>query len=191
MSKEAKQTVEEEAATWKWIGHSHQIADTGDYDGCYEITNGNLSFFTKDEDIDEQLTSLCDSLNSLDINFFIDDSDKFVLKAVDDENKRLWKLIEKHGINPFEDTPAELSAAPLPNERTAQWVSDLKDMPNECYAKFYGWIDETEVKFGMLKYLNKKYYRAVGHGFSFDIDKSRVIAYLDESPTPQTVNTIK
>jgi len=89
-----------------------------------------------------------------------------------------------HQVNSFQ-------AAPLPNERTAQWVSDLKDMPNEYYAKFYGWIDETEVKFGMLKYLNKKYYRAVGHGFSFDIDKSRVIAYLDESPTPQTVNTIK
>ncbi len=31
---------------WELKGHSHQIADTGDYDGHYEITNGKISLLT-------------------------------------------------------------------------------------------------------------------------------------------------
>jgi hypothetical protein len=40
---------------WELKGHSHQIADTGDYDGYYEITNGKISLLTKDDDDEANL----------------------------------------------------------------------------------------------------------------------------------------
>ncbi len=57
---------------WKLIGHSHQIADTGDYDGHYEITDGNISILTKDDD-DETLQEIVDVLNKSNCEFFQDD----------------------------------------------------------------------------------------------------------------------
>ena len=33
---------EDNTIEWKLIGHSYQIADTGDYDGHYEITDGKI-----------------------------------------------------------------------------------------------------------------------------------------------------
>ena len=57
------------------ISHSHQIADTGDYDGCYEITNGKISIFTKDDD-DDALDKVVKSLNESGCKFYKDDSDQ-------------------------------------------------------------------------------------------------------------------
>ena len=37
---------------WEFKAHNYQIADTGDYDGYYEITNGDITLITKD-DFDE------------------------------------------------------------------------------------------------------------------------------------------
>jgi hypothetical protein len=81
------------SADWKLIAHSHQIADTGDYDGCYEVTNGNVSLFTKDDD-DEAIEPVVKALNESGINFYIDDSDKWELQAIRDENKRLHYMID-------------------------------------------------------------------------------------------------
>ncbi len=58
--------------------HSSQIADTGDYDGEYEITNGKVSLFTKDGD-DEALQVIVDALNDSGADFYLDDSEKIEL----------------------------------------------------------------------------------------------------------------
>lgn len=47
---------------WRIVEHFGQIADTGDYDGRYEITNGKLRIFTKGDD-DSGLEQLVNVLN--------------------------------------------------------------------------------------------------------------------------------
>jgi hypothetical protein len=87
---------------WELKSHSYQIADTGDYDGHYEITNGKITFFTKDED-EESLQKVVNALNESGCKFEIDDSAKWELEAVRKENSRLWDLLTKYKINPLED----------------------------------------------------------------------------------------
>lgn len=65
-----------EIKEWQLIGHSSQIADTGDYDGCYEITNGKVSIYSNDDD-DEALQPVVDALNKSGCNFYLDDSYEF------------------------------------------------------------------------------------------------------------------
>lgn len=57
---------------WKLIGHSYQIADTGDCDGHYEITNGKISLLTRDDD-DEALQPIVNAINSSGCKFYQDD----------------------------------------------------------------------------------------------------------------------
>lgn len=61
-----------EKSEWKLVAHSYQIADTGDYDGHYEITNGKISIFTKDDD-DGALMSIVNALNDSGCEFYVDD----------------------------------------------------------------------------------------------------------------------
>lgn len=53
-------------------GHPYQIADTGDYDGHYEITNGIISICTK-HDEEEQLLHIVEALNASGADFYMDD----------------------------------------------------------------------------------------------------------------------
>lgn len=59
---------------WKIIPHSYQIADTGDYDGHYELTNGTISLITRDDvdtdnpDIDG-INHMIEIMNELDIKW--------------------------------------------------------------------------------------------------------------------------
>jgi len=71
---------------WKLIGQSHQVADTGDYDGYYEITNGDISIYTKDDD-NESLQPIVDALNNSGCIFYKDDFFEY-------ENRRLKEEIE-------------------------------------------------------------------------------------------------
>lgn len=87
------QPVVTSSADWKLIAHSHQIADTGDYDGCYEITNGKVSIFTKDDD-DEVLEPVVKALNESGCKFYLDDSAEFEAHILREENKRLHYMIE-------------------------------------------------------------------------------------------------
>lgn len=59
---------------WEVKSHSHQIADTGDYDGHWEITNGEISICTKDDgdDMDVILKEVADLLNKTEITFYAD-----------------------------------------------------------------------------------------------------------------------
>jgi len=78
---------------FKLIGHSGQIADTGDYDGYYEITDGKVSLLTKDDD-DEVLQPIVDALNNSGCKFYQDDWFEFENKILKDENERLKFMIE-------------------------------------------------------------------------------------------------
>lgn len=78
---------------WKLKGHSHQIADTGDYDGCYEITNGKISLLTKDDD-DEALQPIVDALNDSGCKFYQDDWFEFENKRLKEEISRLKFMID-------------------------------------------------------------------------------------------------
>ena len=79
---------------WKLLPHSYQIADTGDYDGHYEITDGNISIYTTDED-EESLEKIVQWLNEFDGNFYdgIDDL-KYEIELLKEENKRLHFMVE-------------------------------------------------------------------------------------------------
>lgn len=58
---------------WRLIGVSHPIADTGDYSGHYEITDGNMTIITHDDDA-EALQPIVDALNNSGCSFYFDDS---------------------------------------------------------------------------------------------------------------------
>ena len=79
---------------WKLIPHSYQIADTGDYDGHYEITDGKVSLFTKDDN-DEGLQKLVFALNKTECKFYLDDAnevDNYILRY---DNSQLQKRISE------------------------------------------------------------------------------------------------
>lgn len=61
---------------WKLIGHSYQIADTGDYDGKWEITDGKTSLFTSDNTDEEEMQELVNMLNSVQCNFWTNFEDE-------------------------------------------------------------------------------------------------------------------
>ena len=78
---------------WKLVGHSHQIADTGDYDGCWEITNGKVSIFSKDDD-EDVLMPIIRALNDSEASFYLDDAAEFELHLEKQTTERLKKHIE-------------------------------------------------------------------------------------------------
>ncbi len=78
---------------WTLISHSHQIADTGDYEGCYEITNGKISIFTQDDD-DESLEAIVTALNDSGCDFYFDDSAEYEAHLLREENRKLHFMVE-------------------------------------------------------------------------------------------------
>ena len=79
--------------SFKLVGHSGQIADTGDYDGYWEITNGKISLLTKDDD-DEALQPIVDSLNDSGCKFYQDDWFEFENRMLKEEISRLKFMID-------------------------------------------------------------------------------------------------
>lgn len=78
---------------WKLNSHSHQIADTGDYDCIYEITNGAISLYTNDDD-DEGMEMVVNALNNCECRFFIEDK-SFELSLCEDTVIQLENEIKK------------------------------------------------------------------------------------------------
>lgn len=76
---------------WELVAHNHQIADTGDYDGCYEITDGKVSIFTKDDD--DGLDDIVKALNDSGAKFY-DNHDQEYLEFLKKENNKLHFMIE-------------------------------------------------------------------------------------------------
>ena len=89
-----EQSIQGESAEekWKLISHSHQIADTGDYDGCYEITDGKVSLYTNDDD-DEAIQPIINALNDSGCKFYLDDATEFELHLEKQRVKELDLMI--------------------------------------------------------------------------------------------------
>jgi hypothetical protein len=87
------QTAVSTSTVWELKGRSYQIADTGDYDGYYEITNGKISLLTKDDD-DEALQPIVDALNDSGCKFYQDDWFEFENKMLKEEITRLKFMID-------------------------------------------------------------------------------------------------
>lgn len=79
---------------WKLRSTSYQIADTGDYDGHYEITNEKVSIFSKDDD-DEALQKVVDAFNNSGCDFYLDDSDKVQIHLLEYQVEDLNKSINE------------------------------------------------------------------------------------------------
>ncbi len=79
---------------FKIVEHSHQIADTGDYDGCLELTNGKVSIFTKDDLEEEQCDKIIMTLNEAACDWYMDDSAEFGLHLEKERTKNLVNRIE-------------------------------------------------------------------------------------------------
>ena len=69
--------------TWQLIGVSHPIADTGDYSGHYEITDGNMTIITHDDDA-ESLQPIVDALNDSGCSFYFDISALYLISHEND-----------------------------------------------------------------------------------------------------------
>lgn len=92
------------------IPHSYQIADTGDYDGYYEISNGDFSIFTNDGE-EEAVLEVVNALNNSGCKFYLDDKDavEVMILKQDKENLKnmLKELKESLRLLSLEDSEAE------------------------------------------------------------------------------------
>lgn len=88
---------------WKLITRTHAIADTGDYDYHYELTNGDIVLITRDEvdseiggdfDIAVKLFNDCDYKWE---NWKQDDL-QFQLYIEKTENEKIMKFIKSKGL---------------------------------------------------------------------------------------------
>lgn len=78
---------------WEVKSHSYPIADTGDYDGYYEITNGNITLTTRDdyEETERQLQIAAAVLNKWGINFFDQKVDDLLIDIHCMKDAQRWK----------------------------------------------------------------------------------------------------
>lgn len=114
---------------WRLETYSGQIADTGDYDGHYEITNGKISINTSDDPDDGLLENIVAALNESDCKFYTNHPSEVDAQILRYENDELKKEIER-----LKSAPAE----PLP----LMTVAECKD----AAAKRNGWMDWIEVR---------------------------------------------
>lgn len=80
---------------WTLIPQSYQIADTGDYDGHYEISNGLITLGTTSDD-EDSLNSLIYFLNTLEIQIYPTPNYEIELLIEKEENKRLNLMIQNN-----------------------------------------------------------------------------------------------
>jgi len=153
--------MEEKKFTLK--GHSYQIADTGDYDGHWEITNGKVSLFTKDDPEDEAaLKSVADSLNNSGCKFYLDDSAEIENKILQshlsekeseiNKYKEYYKILQEHGQDII--------------DRKDQEISRLKDLidKGDIAGKFAEWMSgliSANYKSGGTWYVQGKFVTTV------------------------------
>lgn len=66
---------QEPKGQWRFETKSYQIADTGDYDGHVEITNGKILLVSKDDPESEAFANLVNALNQIE-NLYVEDHGK-------------------------------------------------------------------------------------------------------------------
>lgn len=119
--------------TWKAVACSSPIADTGDYDGHWELTNGNIVLITNDDDLAEvDFADIVDVLNNAGIDFTLDDTaniDKYIAES------RLKDALNREAV----------LVAALERLRDCDWVITLPDrmdavreIAREALAKYRG-----------------------------------------------------
>lgn len=120
---------------WKLVGHSHQIAYTGDYDGYYEITNGKVSFLTNSED-DEALFPIVKALNDSGCKFYLDDAKEVELYLLKKEHAELKAKYEDPAgsvyIQPTYNDYVEVNECPKCNSKDIKWYLSSTKQCKDC-----------------------------------------------------------
>lgn len=84
---------------WEVKVHNYPIADTGDYDGYFEITNGSISIATRDDINEDLLWIICNRLNDADCDFIMEDFvqyENYLLKEdIKDYRKHLQEFVDR------------------------------------------------------------------------------------------------
>lgn len=124
---------------WKLIGHSHQIADTGDYDGYYEITNGKVSILTN-SDNDEALLPIVKALNDSGCKFYLDDAKEVELYLLKKEYTELKAKYEDPAdsiyIQPTFNDYIEVNECPKCHSKNIKWYLSSTKECKDCGAVF-------------------------------------------------------
>jgi hypothetical protein len=104
---------------WKLIPHSYQIADTGDYDGHWELTNGAITLTTTDDHLgDEEGDVLVKALNDVDckwinVNEDAAEFEKRLLQQQVDVWKevagRLYEVVVDKWMKPIEEVADDIA----------------------------------------------------------------------------------
>lgn len=93
---------------WRIEIHSHQIADTGDYDGFLELTNGHTSLHIHDDYYIEEFEGLLEQLNNLELKVsnplegqlhYEMEHNKLLVQELRDTIKELEKEINYRYVN--------------------------------------------------------------------------------------------
>lgn len=109
-----------DSTLWRVITHSYPIADTGDYDGHYELTNGVISLLTKSEEVGD-LESLVKALNESDVIFYLDDSKDRELHSLREQVRVMQFMIDKG-----------LGWKDMVNDSDSEYLPSLKGSPHTC-----------------------------------------------------------
>jgi hypothetical protein len=152
-----------EANKWEVKSHSHQIADTGDYDGYHELTNGVISLGTKEDDEETVviLQELATQLNNVGINLFDCKADDLAIDnhLIKEENEQLRQENSR-----------------LKQAQQAVWVKATERMPE----KFSESVIVRDLRTGKVSLeKNMGHFTAWGAGFL----PHKETEWLDESST--------
>jgi len=124
--------MEKQIRTWELKAHNNQIADTGDYDGVYELTDGVISLVCREDVCGEDAARATAALNELDVNWenWKHENLNFELHLEKDNTKR-WKEIARML---YEDV--KFGFSPLqPNESLAAYDEAEKNLPDPDAVK--------------------------------------------------------
>jgi len=78
---------------WRLKGHSYAIGDTGDYYGYWELSNGKIAIFTKDDPEDGELEKIIKALNASECDFYMDESMSFLYHHEKQERESLQQQL--------------------------------------------------------------------------------------------------
>lgn len=88
---------------WKLEAKSYQIADTGDYDGHYELHIGNYVLHSRDEVEDEEweeMEKIMQRLSEIGMHWWdpYEGVDKHIISWKEDQITSLYKFLKEKGL---------------------------------------------------------------------------------------------
>ena len=161
--------MEKVPAKWEFKCHNYQIADTGDYDGYFELTNGIISLCSIDDDEDTErfLQKAANLLNKVGINLYESNYegvqiDNYLLK---DENKELRERINE-----------------LENDKRVNLIKGIPEGKQPQYfAKIKGHLSD-DPQYAIISKLPHRpdLWRAYGANLKITIPSTHIIEYIRE-----------